>query len=123
MPHDQTCPVCGSAVEEIPFTILPERGMVIANGKFAHLTTSETLLLQRMAEIFPRVLSKAAAMEWLYSLDNTKEPAIKIVDVFMCKMRKKIEPLGLRIDTLWGKGYALAVTRKPVVVTEAGPEV
>ncbi len=33
------------------------------------------------------------------------EPDIKIIDVFICKMRKKLGPLGIRIETIWGVGY------------------
>ncbi len=112
------CPVCGSEAGEIPLTILPERGMVIANGRFALMTGREALLLQRLVEVFPRVLSKEAALEWMYSISPDQEPELKIIDVFICKIRKKLDPLGVRIDTLWGKGYALAVQVKPRIVTE-----
>lgn len=33
---------------------------------------------------------------------------IKIVDVFVCKARKKLAPFGIEILTLWGSGYALS---------------
>jgi DNA-binding response OmpR family regulator len=114
-----SCPVCGSLIEELPVTILPERGMVIANGKFAVLTGHELLLLQRLAEVFPRILTKEAALEWMYQIDADKEPEIKIIDVYICKARKKLDAIGVRIDTVWGKGYALAVDKKPNIVREA----
>ena len=34
-------------------------------------------------------------------------PEPKIVDVFVCKLRKKIAPLGLTIETIWGQGYRI----------------
>lgn len=119
MRPDCICPVCGSAVNEIPVTILPERGMVIANGRFAFLTGHEMLLIQRLAEVFPRVLTKEAALEWMYQINPDREPEIKIIDVYLCKARKKLDPIGIRIDTVWGKGYALAVAAKPSIVSEA----
>lgn len=120
MQPDCTCPVCGQAITDMPVTILPERGMVVANGKFAILTGSEVLLLQRLAEVFPRVLTKEAALEWMYQFaSEDDEPEIKIIDVYICKARKKLDAIGVRIDTIWGKGYALAVDRKPVIVKEA----
>lgn len=118
MQPDCTCPLCGSMIEELPVTILTERGMVVANGKFAILTGHEALLLQRLGEVFPRVLSKDAALAWMYQLTG-EEPEIKIIDVYICKMRKKLDPIGVRIDTLWGKGYALALDAKPKIVREA----
>ncbi|WP_280136454.1 winged helix-turn-helix domain-containing protein [Rhizobium sp. Leaf384] len=34
-------------------------------------------------------------------------PEIKIVDVFVCKIRKKLSDLNLGIETVWGTGYRL----------------
>ena len=119
MQPDCTCPLCGSEIKELPVTLLPERGMVVANGKFAHLTGHEMLILQRLAELFPRVLTKESAIEWMYQISPDREPEIKIIDVYICKVRKKLKPIGVRIDTMWGKGYALAVNAKPLIVREA----
>lgn len=120
MQPDCKCPLCGQQITDLPVTIMPERGMVVANGKFAVLTGHEVLLLQRLAEVFPRLLSKEAALDWMYQFTGEgDEPEIKIIDVYICKARKKLEPIGVRIDTLWGKGYALAVEVKPVIVREA----
>lgn len=108
MQHECNCPVCGAPAASIPLQILPERGMVIVNSKFVLLTTQEMELLSRLAKVFPRVLSKETALDHLYQLDPDGEAEMKIVDVLICKIRKKVEPLGLRIYTQWGKGYALA---------------
>jgi two-component system cell cycle response regulator CtrA len=39
------------------------------------------------------------------------EPEVKIIDVFICKLRKKIEKIspdgGHCIETVWGRGYVL----------------
>lgn len=113
------CPLCGAPLSAPPCAILPERGMVVANGAFAFVPTSEMALLTRLVEIFPRPLSRDAAMQHLYALRPDEEPQPKIVDVFICKLRKKIEPLGIRIDTLWGRGYVLRVDGKPQIVREA----
>lgn len=51
--------------------------------------------------------TKQVVMLALYSdrIDDDVEP--KIVDVFICKMRKKLKPFGVEILTVWGTGYAL----------------
>lgn len=41
-----------------------------------------------------------------------EEPDAKIVDVFICKARKKIAPFGIQIETLWGQGYRLPPASK-----------
>ena len=112
------CPVCGSAIDEMPVTFYPERGMVIAGGRFTVLTGKEMVLLEALCRSFPKGLTKAQLMDACYS--GMDEPALKIVDVFICKIRKKVEPLGVRIDTIWGKGYALAIDKKPVMIAGFG---
>lgn len=62
---------------------------------FAFLTTRE-------------VATKEAIMSALYSLRADAGPEIKIVDVFICKMRKKLTCHGVDIRTVWGQGYSLA---------------
>lgn len=47
------------------------------------------------------------------------EPELKIIDVFICKLRKKLfEALGYDspIETVWGRGY---VMREPAPAAEA----
>ncbi len=40
-------------------------------------------------------------------------PGIQIVDVFICHIRRKLKPFGIRIETLRGEGYRLdAETRR-----------
>jgi len=36
-----------------------------------------------------------------------RKPQIKIVDVYICKIRKKIEPFDIVIETLHGRGYRI----------------
>lgn len=54
--------------------------------------------------------TKGAIMAALYSErateDEVAEP--KIVDVFICKIRKKLRPFRVEIETVWGQGYALS---------------
>ncbi|EAP89150.1 two-component response regulator [Oceanicaulis sp. HTCC2633] len=39
-------------------------------------------------------------------------PEMKIVDVLVCKLRKKLKPFEIAIDTEWGRGYALTAQSK-----------
>ncbi|MFC3071509.1 winged helix-turn-helix domain-containing protein [Shinella pollutisoli] len=44
-------------------------------------------------------------------------PEIKIVDVLVCKIRKKLTGLDIPIHTVWGEGYRL-VPRKGGILHE-----
>jgi DNA-binding response OmpR family regulator len=53
--------------------------------------------------------TKEALFTSIY-LDHAEddEPEIKIVDVIICKLRKKLVPLKLEIDTYWCRGYRMS---------------
>lgn len=46
------------------------------------------------------------------------EPEIKIVDVFICKMRRKLKPFGIIIETIWGQGYRLSPECRKRLLTD-----
>lgn len=48
-------------------------------------------------------------------ITGNKAPEIKIVDVYICKMRKKLEPFGIVIETVWGRGYNLDANNRSKV--------
>jgi two-component system cell cycle response regulator CtrA len=98
-------------------------GRTIAiDGKAVHLTSREFAIVEILAQRKGQVVTKQSLMTHLYAGDNGDEPAMKIIDVFICKLRKKIiEASGGDdyIETVWGIGYAL---RDPVAtVWEVGP--
>jgi DNA-binding winged helix-turn-helix (wHTH) protein len=53
------------------------------------------------------------------------EADMKVIDVFVCKLRKRLALLQLRIETIWGRGYRLdAASRRTLAAMlagEAGP--
>jgi two-component system cell cycle response regulator CtrA len=55
---------------------------------------------------------RSTFMAALYSdrADDEIEP--KIIDVFICKIRKKMRPLGIEIKTHWGEAYEMPVESK-----------
>lgn len=52
--------------------------------------------------------TKEQLMVALYSHRPDDPPEMKIVDVFICKLRKKLKPIGIEIETLWGQGVRLS---------------
>jgi len=58
--------------------------------------------------------TKDAIMAGLYSDKAGAEGEVdpKIVDVFVCKIRKKLKPFGVEIHTVWGQGYALSAASR-----------
>ncbi len=82
--------------------------MACVGTKPLHLTFKEYAILELLAINKGSVLAKDDFLSHLYS--NDEEPDLKIVDVFVCKLRKKLATASKGdnyIDTIWGRGYVL----------------
>ena len=80
---------------------------VSAHGRTVHLTGKEYAILELLILRKGMVLTKESFLNHLYG--GMDEPEIKIIDVFICKLRKKLSEAGVRnlIGTVWGRGYIL----------------
>lgn len=116
------CPICGSEIGDLGLLILADRGMVARNGFSAALTRQELDILLLLHSRVLRVVQKQAIMDHLYQLSPDVEPEPKILDVFICKMRKKLKPLGVSIQTSWGRGYSLSFDGPSRVIHEGEGE-
>ena len=84
------------------------RKVVNIAGKNVALTKKEYEIANLLGVRRGAVLSKASFINHLYG--DRDEPESKIVDVFVCKLRHKLEKAGLKgaaIETVWGQGYKL----------------
>ena len=72
-----------------------------------HLTGKEFSILELLMLRKGLVLTKDAFLSHLYG--GMDEPEIKIIDVFICKLRKKLAQAGSSnmIGTVWGRGYMI----------------
>jgi two-component system cell cycle response regulator CtrA len=78
------------------------------NGAPVHLTNKEYQILEVLALQKGTALNKEMLLNYLYG--GMDEPDIKIIDVFICKLRKKLANAGggkNYIETVWGRGYML----------------
>ena len=81
---------------------------VDVDGKAVHLTGKEYQMLELLSLRKGTTLTKEMFLNHLYG--GMDEPELKIIDVFICKLRKKLaEATGGQnyIDTVWGRGYVL----------------
>jgi Response regulators consisting of a CheY-like receiver domain and a winged-helix DNA-binding domain len=73
-----------------------------------HLTGKEYQMLELLSLRKGATITKEMFLTNLYG--GMDEPEIKIIDVFICKMRKKLANVSLGknyIETVWGRGYVL----------------
>jgi two-component system cell cycle response regulator CtrA len=82
--------------------------MVEINGARVHLTGKEYQMLELLALRKGTTLTKEMFLSQLYgALD---EPEVKTIDVFVCKLRKKLASASggkNYIETVWGRGYVM----------------
>ena len=80
---------------------------VLVSGKPVHLTGKEYSILELLVLRKGMVLTKEAFLNHLYG--GMDEPEVKIIDVFICKLRKKLASAGAAelIGTVWGRGYMM----------------
>jgi two-component system cell cycle response regulator CtrA len=87
---------------------------VDVEGRTVHLTGKEYQMLELLSLRKGSTLTKEMFLNHLYG--GMDEPELKIIDVFICKLRKKLaEATGgdSYIETVWGRGYVL---REPIAV-------
>lgn len=80
---------------------------VLVEDKTVHLTGKEYAILELLVLRKGMVLTKEAFLNHLYG--GIDEPEMKIIDVFICKLRKKLAQAGAGnlIGTVWGRGYMM----------------
>ncbi|MEM7471089.1 MAG: response regulator transcription factor [Pseudomonadota bacterium] len=93
---------------------------VEVDGKSVHLTGKEYQMLELLSLRKGTTLTKEMFLNHLYG--GMDEPELKIIDVFICKLRKKLATATggeSYIETVWGRGYVL---RDPVPEQENDPQ-
>jgi two-component system cell cycle response regulator CtrA len=97
-----------SVIEIDDLVINLDTKSVVVNDAHVHLTGKEYQMLELLALRKGTTLTKEMFIDNLYG--GMDEPAQKIIDVFMCKLRKKLANASggkNYIETVWGRGYVL----------------
>jgi two-component system cell cycle response regulator CtrA len=87
---------------------------VEVDGQRVHLTGKEYQMLELLSLRKGTTLTKEMFLNHLYG--GMDEPELKIIDVFICKLRKKLAAAidgDNYIETVWGRGYVLRDPHDP----------
>ena len=77
-------------------------------GARINFTVKEYQMLELLMLHKDRPVTKEMFLNQLYG--DMDEPGVKIIDVFICKLRKKLANASMGknyIETIWGRGYVL----------------
>ena len=97
-----------SVISTGKFSVNLDAKTVEVDGTPVHLTGKEYQMLELLSLRKGTTLTKEMFLNHLYG--GMDEPELKIIDVFICKLRKKLsEATGGEnyIETVWGRGYVL----------------
>ncbi len=95
----------GNRAVEVRFN--PDSETVEVKGQQVRLTQKEYEVLELLWVHKGETLTKVMILNHLYG--DTYEPGQKVIDVFICKIRKKLQATTGHdyIETVWGRGYML----------------
>jgi two-component system cell cycle response regulator CtrA len=97
-----------SVIRTGKLTVNLDTSTVEVDGQPLHLTGKEYGILQLLSLRKGTTLTKEMFLNHLYG--GMDEPELKIIDVFICKLRKKLGAATEGenyIETVWGRGYVL----------------
>jgi two-component system, cell cycle response regulator CtrA len=119
-----SAPNCPSTIRTGDLVVDLNTRVVLVNDKPVHLTGKEYGVLELLSLRKATTLTKEMFLNHLYS--GMHEPELKIIDVFVCKLRKKLAQAtggNHYIQTIWGRGYMLRdPAPMPAVTLGAGAE-
>ena len=98
------------------FSVNLDAKTVEVNGMRVHLTGKEYQMLELLSLRKGTTLTKEMFLNHLYG--GMDEPELKIIDVFICKLRKKLAAAANgkhHIETVWGRGYVLRDPQEAMV--------
>lgn len=99
-----------AGIEVGPLSFAQNERVARVNGELLDLSAREIALLEVLMLRAGRVVSKDQLVEQLCGWDD--EVSSNAIEVYIHRLRKKLEPSGVRITTLRGLGYSL---QKPSV--------
>jgi len=97
-----------SIIKTGKLTVNLDTRSVEVGGQRLHLTGKEYAMLELLSLRKGTTLTKEMFLNHLYG--GMDEPELKIIDVFICKLRKKLAAAtggDNYIETVWGRGYVL----------------
>jgi two-component system cell cycle response regulator CtrA len=95
--------------------------IVTVDDQPLRVTNKEYGILELMSLRKGTTLTKEMFLDHLYG--GTDEPDFKIIDVFICKLRKKLlEATGANyIETVWGRGFTLSAPLQASSIADEAP--
>jgi len=112
--HCPTCPLCGGTLPESGVLFLEESRTVIRGDASAHLRPKEAQIFAHLARHAPAYVARDRLMQILYGHEPDNVPYDEVLNTYLMRLRRRLAPLGLAIETIYG-GYVRLESQVRVV--------
>lgn len=100
------CPTCGQALATSGLLVDLAQNRVSHKGQMASLVPSEAEILTVLLRAAPRPVNAELLANALWGA-LADQRSSNVISVHVCRLRKKLAPLDIHIETHWGRGYSL----------------
>lgn len=96
---------------------------IFVDSKEVHFTKKEYIMMELLMTRKGSLVCKDVFLDNLYN-NACDEPSVKIVDVFACKLRKKLKKhnANVMIKTIWSRGCSLELVDKEAILEKEEAE-
>lgn len=101
------CPCCGAAIDAAKPFVDQNSSTLIYKGYSVKLETIDYRILELLTKRAPGVVAHDSLISHVWSGAREPEDAANSLKVGMCKVRRKLAPLGLSVVNVFSVGYRL----------------
>lgn len=102
------CPCCGQSIPANSTVIVSlDNNTVTVRGQCVKLCPREAEIVYLLVKRMPTIVTRSTLVERVWGLNET-EGSAKCIDVHINKIRRKLLPLGLKVETVWSRGFRLS---------------
>lgn len=105
------CPCCHQTVAPDTLLVSADANSASRGGLAVKLTPQEARVLCALHEASPSASHRDALICALYGYSDEPEDPMVVLRPIITRLRRKLEPLGVRIDAVINLGYRLDVHR------------
>ena len=103
------CPLCGSPIDGEELLVDMRAGIVSRRGLIVHLERRELQIVSLLNKLRPAVVPRERIYLSMYPGPD-HYPNDHVVAVYIFRLRRKLVPLGIAIDTEGHHGYRMTLT-------------
>lgn len=113
------CPTCGQQISPLQLLLSLENNTATRLGRVDKLPPQQAEILHVLLKRQPCTVSAADICAAIYANGDGPDDEMQVVRVQMWKMRRRLAPLAVRIETIHGTGYRLVLDDLPCAAVAA----